>query len=216
MLKRLKEFLSIVGFPRVLFHTFSKINGEITVVSQFGQNSISVENLTQTGPVIDGLWKFAVKKVLARKITPENILVLGIGGGSIIKILRTSFPQAKISGIEIDKKMIDIAKKYFNLDKYNASIIVDNAFNYLSKNKQKFDLVIVDILVGRRTPEELSSFIFYKQLKNSMTEKALGIINRLRLKKTDNDDTFILKHLNKLFSKVEYETPLINRLVFFQ
>ncbi len=216
MLKRLREYLSFIGFPRVLYHSYSKANGDITVISQFGQISISVDNLTQTGPVIDGLWKFAVKKVLSRKLQPGNVLVLGVGGGSVIRILRNYFPQARITGVEIDKKMIDIAKKYFYLDKYQASITIDDAFHFVLKSKVRYDLIVIDLLIGRETPPELYSFNFYKQLKNIMGEGALGIINRLRLKKTENDDTLILKHLNKLFLNAYYETPLINQLIFFQ
>lgn len=216
MLKRLKECLSLIGFPRILYHSYSKANGDITVISQFGQNSISVDNLTQTGPIIDGLWKFAVKKVLLRKLQPENILILGVGGGSIIRILRNYFPQARITGIEIDKKMIDIAKKYFYLDKYQASIIIDDAFNFVQKSKIRYDLIIIDLLIGRQTPPELYSLKFYKQLKVIMRKGGLGIVNRLRLKKYDDKNALIFKHLQKLFPKVEYETPLINQLIFFQ
>lgn len=224
---QLNKFLSYFGFPDILYKTTSKFNGEIKVISVFGQNSISVGNLTQSGSIVAGLWSFATGQI--RNI--KNCLVLGVGGGSVIKVLRKKYPDSEITGIEIDEKMIDIGKKYFDLDRYNAKIIIEDAFKFVQKKsrrysrdpdfrrrvgtsgQQKYDLICIDLLVGRNTPAKLSSEGFFKNIKKTLNKGGIVIINQLRLKNQEGNQKLI-NTLNKIFTSVEIKKPLVNTLIF--
>lgn len=209
-----KKILSYLGLPQVVYKTNSPINGEIKVISIFGKYSISVDNLTQSGPIVESLWKQAIKNVTCYKLHVTRVLVLGVAGGSVIKVLHQCFPQAHITGVEIDPKMIGIARKYFDLDSYRANIITTDAFKFVDQEKQeKYDLVIVDILLGRKVSEKLTQKAFLNKLKNLLNPEGLIIFNRLRLKDSDSDDNF-LKTLKTIFSNIEINKPLINTLIF--
>ncbi|MBI2029552.1 fused MFS/spermidine synthase [Candidatus Gottesmanbacteria bacterium] len=204
-----KKILSYLGTPYIIYKTRSKYNGEILVNSVFGQNSISVGNLTQTGSIVSGLWSFAVKQI-------ENVnscLVLGVGGGSIIKVLRNKYPHAEITGVEIDKTMIDIGKKYFDLDKYEAKIVIADAFNYVSRISKKFDLICIDLLVGRTAPKKLSSETFFRNIKRLLSKDGIVIINQLRLKSQPENEG-LLKILKRTFTIVEIKKPLVNTIIY--
>ena len=56
----------------------------------------------------------------------ESILVLGVAGGSVIKTLVDEIKfKGKITGVEIDATVIDIANRYFELDKIqNLEIVI--------------------------------------------------------------------------------------------
>lgn len=205
----LKKALSYLGFPDILYTTNSKFNGEIKVISVFGQNSISVENLTQTGSIVEGLWSFTISQIMNIK----DCLVLGVGGGSIIKVLRKKYPESEITGVEIDKKMIEIGRIYFDLEKYNAKIIIEDAFKFVQKKQQKYDLICIDLLIGRNTPEKLSSVEFFKNIKRILNKNGIIIINQLRLK-DQKENKNLLKVVSRIFNKVEIKKPLINTLIF--
>lgn len=209
-----KKILSYLGFPQVVYRTSSPINGEIKVISVFGKYSISVGNLTQSGPIVEGLWKQAIKNVTCYKLHVTRVLVLGVAGGSVIKVLHNKFPQTEITGIEIDPKMVEIGRKYFNLDKYQAEIILKDAFTFIDQVKQgKYDLIIVDILLGRKIPERLAQKPFLYKLKNLLNRNGIIIFNRLRLKESKDDINFINK-LRSIFSRVKICKPLVNTLIF--
>ena len=88
--------------------------------------------------------------------------MLGLGGGTIIKLLEKKYPQAKITTLEIDPTMIDIAQKHFDIkNSKNLKIIKADAFKWLGeKTKQKYDLILVDIFKGNQLPKKISSHIF--------------------------------------------------------
>jgi spermidine synthase len=81
----------------------------------------------------------------------EKILVLGVAGGSVIKTLVDEIKfKGNITGVEIDTNVIDIANRYFELDKIqNLEIVIDDAFEFVLKTKLKYDLIIIDIFVHR-------------------------------------------------------------------
>ena len=57
----------------------------------------------------------------------RNISVIGAGGGSIVKFIKSSLPQCHIKLIEIDKKVINIAHNYFlPLPDNNLEIIIES------------------------------------------------------------------------------------------
>lgn len=206
---QLKQVLSYLGFPNTIYKTESQYNGEIIVTSVFGQNSISVANLTQSGPIVSSLWSLAISSI--KNI--NSCLVLGVAGGSLIKVLRQKHPDCEITGVEIDKIMIDLAKKYFNLDKCKANIVIADAFDYVKANKKKYDLIFVDLLVGRNPPTKLSSAEFFRNIKKKLNKDGIVIINQLRLK-GQKENKKLFQILRKTFNKVDIQKPLVNTLIF--
>ncbi|MCJ8273676.1 MAG: methyltransferase [Psychrosphaera sp.] len=66
---------------------------------------------------------------------PTNILVLGLGGGTLPSCLLRHFPEVSITVIELREVVIKIASKYFDLpDDGRLKIINDNALDYLQKH----------------------------------------------------------------------------------
>lgn len=45
-----------------------------------------------------------------------NIAVIGLGGGGLCMFLRQYLPQAKITAVDIDPAMLDVATKWFGLE----------------------------------------------------------------------------------------------------
>ena len=90
----------------------------------------------------------------------NHILILGIAGGSVIKTLKNEFEyQNKITGVEIDPNIIDLANKYFQLDEIqNLEIIITDAFEFVLRSSTQYDLVIIDIFQDTVMP----SFLFEK------------------------------------------------------
>lgn len=77
----------------------------------------------------------------------ENILILGVAGGSVIKTLTNEIKfTGKITGVEIDNEIVEIANKYFKLNEIkNLELIVEDAFEFVLKTKNKYDLIIIDL-----------------------------------------------------------------------
>ncbi|MEK7566036.1 MAG: methyltransferase domain-containing protein, partial [Patescibacteria group bacterium] len=173
----------------------SKFNGEIKLKKFFGRYSVWVGGYEQSGPLVEKLWHKALKEVLLR-----NVLILGLGCGSILKPLLKKYPHSQITGVEIDPVMIALGKKYFNLDKIaNLKIIIADATK--TKLKDDFDLIIYDLYSGGELP---------KIIKFPFTSGQI-ILNYLRFGKSNEEKQRFQKKLENVFRidnqlEAEYNT----------
>lgn len=185
-------------FPQTVFKTNSPFSGKIKVIRQFGSLSIKAGGVEQSGPMVKGLWQKALKKI------PEasNVLILGLGGGVTVGVVKNRWPKARVSGVEIDRKMIEIGERFFGFkenEKDNLRIIKDNAFERVKGfTKEKFDLILVDLYLGREFAKEAKEDQFLSDLKKIMDRKGTVIFNRLRTDRSENFEKKLKKHFLKV------------------
>lgn len=187
---------------KILEERDSKFNGHLKVVRTFGMgNYIQAEGLTQSGGIVESIWKSTLKQIKENEI--NSILILGLGGGTLAKLLRKKYPNAKITGVEIDPLMIELGRKYLDLDKYDIDIKIEDT------NKFKFDeydLVIVDMYSGDNFPKEFESEEFLMKL----SKFPIVIINRLYYGDKRPDTVRFGNKLEKIFKKVVWHYPEAN------
>lgn len=136
----------------------------------------------------------------------KHILLLGLGCGSMAKVLYNQFPSARITGVEIDKKMIEIGKKYFELKKINKlKIVISDAYRFIksSRKKQCYDLIVSDLFIGCETPKSALDTHFLKMIYQILRDDGIFICNcsynQEHKAQTDN----FLKKVTGLFPKVK-------------
>ena len=203
-----KKFDLLTG-TRVLEEVESPINGKLTVVRDliFG-TYIKGGGLPQSGGLAEKIWRPPLKRVKRIKPSIESCLVLGLGGGGIVKLLKKHWPEVKILGIEIVPIMISFGKKYLGLDETDLEIIMEDAYKYcgkLAKTKRKFDLICVDVYVGRQVPEKFATEDFIKLVKKTVVTDGIAIFNRLYGKEDRAQAESLHRKLIHAFRKV---TPL--------
>lgn len=182
----------------------SKYNGHLRVLKTWGMgNYIQADGLTQSGGIVESIWKSTLRQLNHQPLAIKSCLILGLGGGTLAKLLRKKYPEAKIVGIEIDPIMIELGKKYLDLDKYNVDIKIQdvNKFKF-----EKYDLVIVDLYNGSEFPKEFESDDFLKKLTKFKTV----IINRLYYGDKRPDTVRFGNRLEKIFEKVTWFYPEAN------
>jgi len=99
-----------------------------------------------TGSVWDALGASVLALPSARRI---RVLVLGLGGGSVARLVRALAPRAQIVGVEIDPEVVALARRWFDLDDLRVDLVVDDARRFLARERRRFDAVIEDVFVGR-------------------------------------------------------------------
>jgi len=81
----------------------------------------------------------------------RRVLVLGVGGGAVIRQLNALLQPEQIIGVEKDPVHLHIARRFFDLDAGNIELIEADAVDWLSTCKRKkFDLIIEDIFIEQR------------------------------------------------------------------
>ncbi|MFC1711727.1 methyltransferase [Patescibacteria group bacterium] len=206
--------------PQTIEEFSSPFNKNIKVVKFGNRLRIEVNKMIQSGGMVRVVWEKGLDKV--KKTKPKNIknvLLLGLGGGTAVQIIRDKFPQVKITAVEIDPVMVKIAKKYFDLDSVTGfEIKTSDALNfvksYIFKKLPLFDLILVDMYVGEKIPKKTEADIFLKNLKKIKEKNGLIIFNRLFYQKHKNKTKEFVNKVDKNFSQIELFRAYSNLLVF--
>lgn len=189
---------------KILEEEKSKFNGNLRVVKSFGLGTyIQAEGLTQSGGVVEGIWKQTLRQVKDKRREIKNVLILGLGGGTVAKLIRKFWPEAKITGVDIDPMIVELGQKYLGLDEVDVDIKIQDAAKPIP---DKFDLVIVDLYRGDQFPKEFEDEKFLK----SLTKNKLVVFNRLYYKDKKLSAEEFGKKLQKFFRNVEYFYPEAN------
>jgi spermidine synthase len=133
----------------------------------------------------------------------KNILVLGVAAGSVIKTLVDEIKfEGKITGVEIDKEIITIANDYFRLDTIpNLEIIIDDAFEFVLKTKDKYDLIIIDIFQDTTMPNFLFEDFFINRINYLLKTNGFILFNTMVISNKDEERNIEYKtKFNKNYS----------------
>ncbi len=135
----------------------SAVSGKLEVWAYRGKKILYSENATQSFDTLHKLFQkvfpeAGIKKKMAHP--PKRILLMGLGGGSVISIIREELKiDAPIDAVELDPVIIDIAKEHFNIGRFSdLTIINDDAYNFVQMAKTQYDLIAVDIFADDKVP----------------------------------------------------------------
>ena len=209
------SFLSYL-FPQRIARYSTKYNRDIRILEEKGKYKLLVNGSRQSGEYIRELWQHAFCEFgIIPSPDIKNILVLGIAGGTVIHLLHAIYPDAIITGVDIDERMIDIGKKYFGLDKIHGfTDIVANAKNFVqiaTHKKKQWDMIIVDLFIGAEIPEFVNETSFLHKIKRMTAPKGTLVINYLRELQYLALSEELRKKLKKIFSHVEETDINFNR-----
>jgi spermidine synthase len=146
----------------------------------------------------------------------NNVLILGVAGGSVIKTLVDEIKfKGKITGVEIDKDIIEIANKYFRLNQIeNLELIVDDAFEYVLKTKEKYDLIVIDIFQDTTMPNFLFEDYFINRINFLLNVDGFILFNTMvisqkdRIRNLDYKKKFDGDYSLRMYPKVEEHNEL--------
>lgn len=189
----------------------SPYNGNIRVVKGFEGTRIIVGGLSQSGWLVKKVWKSALAKIKKLKPDAKDILILGLGGGSIAELLQEYWPTSRKVGVDIDSQMVDLGRKYLELNGVeNLEVVIEEANSWIKKNKQKFDLCLVDLYKGGSIPREFSEEKFIRAVEKTLKPDSIAAFNHLYsyVEKKDADE--FRSKLGKIFPAMTVVTPEAN------
>ena len=112
---------------------------------------------------------------------PKNILIIGLGGGTMSNTLHQLFPKANITNVEIDKAVQKVARRYFNfIENEHVSSVVQDGRIFIKREKIKnnqYDLVILDAFNGDYIPEHLMTKEFLNEVKSILSANGVVAAN---------------------------------------
>lgn len=113
---------------------------------------------------------------------PRRALLLGLGGGTVARLLAARCPDAEILGIERDKAVLDIARGELWLDNVvGLTVVLADAFAWVAEASTheggRFDLVCLDLFEGGRLSLGTLATPFLRQVALLLSERGTLAVN---------------------------------------
>lgn len=213
MIKRLLSFL----IPIKIHQKKSVYSKNLEVTWNNGYLVLDSENTNYSFGSLQRVLKKGLKYIGYERIQNfQSILVLGVAGGSVIETLKKEIKfEGKITGVEIDAAVVEIAKKYFGLENYNnVSIVIDDAFEFVLKTKEKYDLIIIDIFQDTKMPNFLYEDFFINRINFLLNVNGFILFNTMVLDYKDRRRNALYKskfnhdYSVRLYPKIEVHNEL--------
>ena len=127
--------------------------------------------------------------------SPRSITMIGLGGGSMAKWCHRHLPQADITVVEINPRVIALRDRfYIPQDDHRFRILHEDGADFVARSPGKTDVLIVDGYDTDEQPPELCSQAFYNDCYRTLTSFGLMVVNLC-----DCDDQVSMARISKSF-----------------
>ncbi|TDW51411.1 spermine/spermidine synthase [Flavobacterium sp. 270] len=218
MIQKLFSYL----IPVKIFKKKSARSKVIEVTWANGELVLDSENTNYSYGSLQRILRYGLRNIGYDAILKmDHILLLGVAGGSVIKTLVDEIKyKGKITGVEIDSDMIQIANQYFNLNQIKQlEIIIDDAFEFVLKTKEKYNLIIIDIFEDINMPNFLFERFFSERICYLLQDQGFVLFNTMILDEAHNvrNRKYIAEIDSKLFtSKMLPRIEVHNELIIIE
>jgi spermidine synthase len=132
-------------------------------------------------------FRSAFRALRIRQLPISNVLLLGLGLGSIPELLEKKFGcRYHYTCVEIDEGIIDLARRY-TLRRLESpfEIICTDAARFVAQTPSKYDLICADVFIDDQIPDQMQSLDFFEHLRRICAPDGLILFNCFALETAD-------------------------------
>ena len=174
------------GMAKTLYRTqglihdliVTKKEGTVTLWSAAGVRHTVFDS---AAPHLPGL-EYARNMLVSLAFCPQarSCLVLGLGGGSIPRMLLMARPQIEVEAVEIDPAVVKLAGRYFDLGALSRlSIHQEDAAAYLRRCASRYGILVVDTYIGEDFPDQCATREFIADARKCLLDDGVLAVNWL-------------------------------------
>ncbi|MBN98693.1 MAG: hypothetical protein CME16_05515 [Gemmatimonadetes bacterium] len=188
---------SYYGNVKVVQYSFGKKRNRELIIDGLVQGGIDVATGLSYYP-----YNYYLQH-LPLHINPKGsrCLVIGLGAGIIPRWYEAR--GIVTDAVDIDPAVVRMARDYFDFST-SGTVFVQDARFFLTKNKTKYDYIILDVFNGDTTPSHVISLEAFELIGRNLTDNGvLGINLVTTLKGRNLIGASIVKTLRQVFDQVD-------------
>ncbi len=141
-----------------------------------------------------------------------SCLLVGLGGGSMVRFINHHFPDLRLDVVELDPAMVGVARDFFGTTENGRTrILVADGREYLERSTERYDVILIDAHLhpSERTdatghPLTLKSDAFYRSIHARLNAGGVVMFNIL----SGPDAQRFLEGIRGAFFATELYRPL--------
>ena len=112
---------------------------------------------------------------------PSSVLQIGLGAASVTRFLHRHRPQARVTVVEIDPRVVATAREFFKMpeESERLRVVVGDGHEFLSAHRGRFDLIVVDGFDEKGRTGSLETVEFYSSCRAHLTTRGVVSANLL-------------------------------------
>lgn len=155
---------------------------------------------------------------------PRSVLIIGGGDGGALEEVLKHDTITKVVQVELDPMVTEISKIYFSkvnkhkFDDSRVNLFFEDGFNYLEKNTDLFDIILIDLTDPNDLSKKLYSLEFYLLVKKHLTNGgivSLHIESPVYMPKLFGNILYTLKSVFKEIKIHDNYVPLYGGTIYF-
>lgn len=128
----------------------------------------------------------SMSAALVATAAAERLLVIGLGGGALIRVLHARLPRARIDAVEIDPEVIRLAAEWFGVvPTARLRVIAADGLRFIEDEGELYDLVWLDAFLlptapgtdASGVPEALQAEAFLRRLRARLRPGGVAAFN---------------------------------------
>jgi spermidine synthase len=127
------------------------------------------------------------------KPDPHDILIIGLGGGTLPRTLEQLLPQADIDVVEIDPAVVGVAEQYFGFKPdERVHLIVQDGRAYVRqglRGTRHYDLIILDAYEHQYIPEHMLTREFLTEVRSLLAPSGIVAANTFSSSRLYNNES---------------------------
>jgi spermidine synthase len=110
---------------------------------------------------------------------PLDVLMIGLGAGSLPKFFRKELPGARVTVVELNPGVVPIARDLFRvpLDDARLKVEIGDGYAWVQQSRARFDAIFVDGYDHRARPGRFETPAFYEACRDRLTEGGVLVSN---------------------------------------
>ena len=128
-----------------------------------------------------GPWDYyLVAPYFAPNVEPsdlQQVLMIGLGAGTVPKQMTQIYGPIDIVGVEIDPRITEIGRKYFDMTEPNLEVVVQDGRYFLMTDDRKYDLIGTDAYQQPYIPFQMTTKEYFQHVRDRLTPNGVAVIN---------------------------------------
>jgi spermidine synthase len=108
---------------------------------------------------------------------PGRVALVGLAGGTVARQFTAIDGPLPIDGVEIDPKLVDVGRRYFDMTEPNLHVTVADGRYWMATQAGRYDVILVDAYRQPYIPFYLTTREFFQSAKAHLTPGGVLAIN---------------------------------------
>lgn len=191
--------------PTQLEKVRGELHHDLEVNVQNGRVMLDTANVNYSFGALQDVFNYAFTKTHLYDAEIKSVLILGFGSGSVAELLlEKNSPDIQFTGVEADKEVIRLAKKYFPVAaNERVNIIHDTAEHFVLQCKEQFDVIVIDVFLEDKVPASVQSPEFFRSVKSLLSKQGKVYFNKMDVDGDEITKDDLEKTLRSVFRTVK-------------